>query len=55
MPLSDCDVRCPLVTVGGRRQAGRVLDHETCYRAVHSRDARFDGWFVTAVTTTGIY
>jgi AraC family transcriptional regulator of adaptative response / DNA-3-methyladenine glycosylase II len=32
-----------------------VLDHETCYRAVHSRDARFDGWFVTAVTTTGIY
>jgi AraC family transcriptional regulator of adaptative response / DNA-3-methyladenine glycosylase II len=32
-----------------------VLDHETCYRAVSSRDARFDGWFVTAVTTTGIY
>jgi AraC family transcriptional regulator, regulatory protein of adaptative response / DNA-3-methyladenine glycosylase II len=32
-----------------------VLDHETCYRAVSSRDPRFDGWFVTAVTTTGIY
>ena len=32
-----------------------MLDHETCYRAVSSRDARFDGWFVTAVTTTGIY
>ena len=32
-----------------------VLDHETCYRAVSSRDARFDGWFVTAVRTTGIY
>src|SRR3954453_14941035 len=32
-----------------------VLDHETCYRAVSSREARFDGWFVTAVRTTGIY
>jgi AraC family transcriptional regulator of adaptative response / DNA-3-methyladenine glycosylase II len=32
-----------------------VLDADTCYRAVRSRDARFDGWFVTAVTTTGIY
>jgi AraC family transcriptional regulator, regulatory protein of adaptative response / DNA-3-methyladenine glycosylase II len=28
---------------------------ERCWRAVHSRDARFDGWFVTAVRTTGIY
>jgi AraC family transcriptional regulator, regulatory protein of adaptative response / DNA-3-methyladenine glycosylase II len=33
----------------------RVLDHERCYRAVASRDARFDGWFFTAVATTGIY
>ncbi|MEO7980795.1 MAG: AlkA N-terminal domain-containing protein [Sporichthyaceae bacterium] len=32
-----------------------MLDHDTCYRAVSSRDARFDGWFVTAVRTTGIY
>ena len=32
-----------------------MLDHETSYRAVSSRDPRFDGWFVTAVTTTGIY
>jgi AraC family transcriptional regulator, regulatory protein of adaptative response / DNA-3-methyladenine glycosylase II len=31
------------------------LDHERCYRAVSSRDTRFDGWFVTAVRTTGIY
>jgi AraC family transcriptional regulator of adaptative response / DNA-3-methyladenine glycosylase II len=31
------------------------LDFERCYRAVESRDARFDGWFITAVTTTGIY
>jgi AraC family transcriptional regulator, regulatory protein of adaptative response / DNA-3-methyladenine glycosylase II len=31
------------------------LDFERCYRAVESRDARFDGWFITAVKTTGIY
>lgn len=30
-------------------------DFDRCYRAVQSRDARFDGWFVTAVRTTGIY
>lgn len=32
-----------------------VLDIERCYRAVSSRDARFDGQFITAVKTTGIY
>jgi AraC family transcriptional regulator of adaptative response / DNA-3-methyladenine glycosylase II len=31
------------------------LEFERCYRAVDSRDARFDGWFYTAVKTTGIY
>jgi AraC family transcriptional regulator of adaptative response / DNA-3-methyladenine glycosylase II len=31
------------------------LDFERCYRAVDSRDPRFDGWFYTAVRTTGIY
>jgi AraC family transcriptional regulator of adaptative response / DNA-3-methyladenine glycosylase II len=31
------------------------LDAERCYRAVSSRDARFDGIFFTAVRTTGIY
>jgi AraC family transcriptional regulator, regulatory protein of adaptative response / DNA-3-methyladenine glycosylase II len=31
------------------------LDFDSCYRAVDSRDARFDGWFVTCVTSTGIY
>jgi AraC family transcriptional regulator, regulatory protein of adaptative response / DNA-3-methyladenine glycosylase II len=34
---------------------GDVLDQEQCYVAVQSRDRRFDGWFVTAVRTTGIY
>lgn len=32
-----------------------IEDFEQCYRAVQSRDARFDGWFFTAVRTTGIY
>jgi AraC family transcriptional regulator of adaptative response / DNA-3-methyladenine glycosylase II len=30
-------------------------DPDRCYLAVSSRDARFDGRFVTAVTSTGIY
>jgi AraC family transcriptional regulator of adaptative response / DNA-3-methyladenine glycosylase II len=32
-----------------------TLDPDICYRAIASRDARFDGRFFTAVTTTGIY
>ncbi len=32
-----------------------VIDDEVCYRAVASRDARFDGRFFTGVTSTGIY
>ncbi|NYH88464.1 AraC family transcriptional regulator of adaptative response / DNA-3-methyladenine glycosylase II [Actinopolymorpha rutila] len=28
---------------------------EQCYRAVESRDPRFDGWIYIAVTSTGIY
>lgn len=32
-----------------------LIDQERCYRAVASRDARFDGHFITAVRTTGIY
>jgi len=35
--------------------AAIVLDHDRCYRASQSRDARFDGWFYIAVRTTGIY
>ncbi len=31
------------------------VDPESCYRAVKSRDRRFDGVFFTAVRTTGIY
>jgi AraC family transcriptional regulator of adaptative response / DNA-3-methyladenine glycosylase II len=32
-----------------------LADTERCYRAVCSRDGRFDGVFFTAVRTTGIY
>lgn len=31
------------------------LDFDRCVRAVQSKDARFDGWFFTAVLTTRIY
>lgn len=32
-----------------------MLDDDTCYRTLQARDPRFDGWFFTAVRTTGIY
>jgi AraC family transcriptional regulator, regulatory protein of adaptative response / DNA-3-methyladenine glycosylase II len=32
-----------------------ITDTEACYRAVKSRDRRFDGVFYTGVTSTGIY
>src|SRR5471030_1688088 len=31
------------------------LDHDACYRAMATRDARFDGRLFTGVKTTGIY
>ena len=40
-----------------RPDSGRAprLDAESCYRAVKSRDRRFDGVFYSGVRTTGIY
>ena len=35
--------------------SGLLADPDRCYRAVRSRDGRFDGVFYTGVTTTGIY
>ena len=32
-----------------------MLDADACYQAVVRRDARFDGWFFTAVRTTRIF
>ena len=45
------DVRKPLAIAcsGGENRAMDGLDREACYRAVTSRDTRFDGWFYTAV------
>ncbi len=40
---------------GGHNGHVLPLDDDQCYRACQSRDPRFDGWFVTAVRTTGIY
>ncbi|GHG98169.1 AlkA N-terminal domain-containing protein [Streptomyces rubradiris] len=36
-------------------RTGTHLDRDHCVRAVRSKDARFDGWFFTAVLTTRIY
>ncbi len=35
--------------------AGGDLDRAACYRALQTRDVRFDGRFYTAVVSTGIY
>lgn len=56
----DGDVAFPPDIVVGDRHTGLVLsriaeDVEQCYRAVQSKDARFDGWFFIGVTSTGIY
>ena len=32
-----------------------VLDHDSCFRALSARDARFDGQFIAGVHSTGIY
>ncbi len=62
---AESGVREPEVVVGSengqtrrarrRRHRGVRLDPETCYRALVSRDARFDGTFFVAVRTTGVY
>lgn len=31
------------------------MDDDHCYRAMQSKDPRFDGWFFIGVTTTGIF
>jgi len=50
------DGRNPLVRLAPACHDDNVLeDFDSCYRVVQSRDARFDGWFFTAVRTTGIY
>ncbi|PXY21182.1 AlkA N-terminal domain-containing protein [Prauserella muralis] len=43
------------LTTAPAAHGGVWRDTERCYRAVMSRDARFDGQFIVAVRTTGIY
>ncbi len=53
---SDADVRFPpVISSTGCDNRGVLKDFEHRYRAVRGRDVRFDGWFYTAVTSTGIY
>jgi AraC family transcriptional regulator of adaptative response / DNA-3-methyladenine glycosylase II len=50
------DVRFPLADERSACHHRDVIeDNERCYRAVQAKDSRFDGWFFTAVTSTGIY
>src|SRR5437899_3115578 len=48
---------CRSLIMPKEKYAMEVLhtDFDLCYRAVCSRDPRFDGRFYTAVTSTGIY
>ena len=48
-------VRFPLGEGRQGRDTARVGDDDLRYRAVQSRDPRFDGWFFVGVTSTGIY
>src|SRR5438045_9155332 len=48
------EIRQPM-SVGDGRLVVVDLDFDTCYRSLQARDTRFDGWFFTAVRTTGIY
>src|SRR6201991_2476020 len=50
--MSDFRQPHPLTT---RDAGGMYTDTDRCLRAVRSKHARFDGWFFTAVVTTGIY
>jgi len=40
---------------GRRNLCAMELDFDVCYRAIATRDARFDGRFFTGVRTTGVY
>jgi AraC family transcriptional regulator of adaptative response / DNA-3-methyladenine glycosylase II len=52
IPMSDFRQK-PLTN--GAKLGVVIEDFERCYRAVKSRDTRFDGWFFTGVTSTRIY
>ncbi len=47
-PRVDCTQKC-------ENRDMELSDRETCYRALQSRDARFDGRIFVGVSTTGVY
>lgn len=54
--MPEGDVAFPLASDAATSDAENVHeDMERCVRAVQSKDARFDGWFFTAVLSTRIY
>lgn len=63
LSTSPSDVRNPLVAASAAWQSESVTDHRARadpdfdwrYRAMASRDSRFDGRFITGVHSTGIY
>ncbi len=42
-------------SAGVRAMLTAMLDFEHCYGAISAKDGRFDGWFITGVTSTGVY
>jgi len=48
-------VPCCELSVRHMPRAQSTLDREVCYRALRTRDSRFDGHFYTAVVSTGIF
>ena len=53
-PISMSDFRQKSPTNSAKLRVV-IQDFDSCYRAVKSRDTRFDGWFFTGVTSTHIY
>src|SRR5206468_9499532 len=50
------EVRKPRDNRGGMKDhSGMDMDDDACYRAIETRDHRFDGRLFVAVTTTGVY
>lgn len=55
MTATSTAQNAPLLPETSEPVAHAALDFDRCYRALLSRDARFDGQFFVTVRTTGIY
>ena len=52
---TPASVVIPIPLLGSRPMTGSELEPDICWRAMRSRDRRFDGRFFVAAVTTGIY